>query len=150
MDSFDRRICAIVQQDNQVTHAALGARIGLSEAAVRRRLKALRQSGVIERDVAILRQGAGGVRLIVILSFATETPEIYEAFDRQMAELPEVLQAYHVSGTVDYVLIVHGPSVEWYETWSKAQFMANPAIARFSTHVVWSCKKFETAVPLIS
>jgi Lrp/AsnC family leucine-responsive transcriptional regulator len=148
MDDFDRQICAIVQRNNQLTHAHIGEKIGLSEGAVRRRLKALRESGVIERDVAILKSSDLGVRLIVTLSFDRESPETYAEFDRQLADLPEVLQAYHVSGSVDYVLIVHGPSVEWYEDWSKRHLMSHPDIKRYTTHVVWSCKKFETALPL--
>jgi Lrp/AsnC family leucine-responsive transcriptional regulator len=149
MDCFDQKICEIIQRDNQLTHAAIGEKVGLSGAAVRRRLKALRASGVIERDVAILRTTGRGVRLIVTLSFGNESPEAYAALDQQLSDLPEVLQAYHVSGSVDYILIVHGPSVEWYEDWSKLNFMSNPDIQRYTTHIVWSCKKFETAIPVL-
>ncbi|OAO04503.1 hypothetical protein A8B75_07805 [Sphingomonadales bacterium EhC05] len=149
MDRADRQILEIVQKENQLTHAEIGEQVALSESAVRRRLKALRDSGTIARDVSILKPAGEGVRLIVTLSFEKESREIYDDFDRQISHLPQVLQSYHVSGSVDYILIVHGPDVEWYEEWSKAAFMSNPNIQRFTTHVVWSCKKFETAIPVI-
>lgn len=148
MDSFDRKLLALMQQDNQRTHSAMGDEIGLSASAVRRRLAKLRADGVIERDVALLRQNGMGVRLIVTVTFGHETVEAFDAFDRQIVETPEILQGYHVAGTEDYVLIVHGPNLHWYENWSKQAFMANPAIRRYDTRVVWSCKKFETSIPV--
>ncbi|MEM9495092.1 MAG: Lrp/AsnC family transcriptional regulator [Pseudomonadota bacterium] len=146
LDDFDRRLLALVQKDNQSTHAELGETVGLSPSAVRRRLKRFRDSGLIMRDVALLNPDSIGVRLVITVSFQNETVETLEAFDRQMQDLPEVSQCYHVSGATDYVLIVHGPSVDWYEEWGKRVFMGNPDIRRYDSHVVWSCKKFETAM----
>ncbi len=148
LDAFDRRILNIVQSDNQRTHADIGEAIGLSASAVRRRLKMLRDTGFIEKDVALLRSEGIGVRLIVMISFQNESIEAFDAFDEQIRSMPEILQAYHTSGSVDYCLVVQGPSLEWYEDWGKQAFMSNPAIRRYDTHVVWSCKKFETAIPL--
>ena len=136
MDGFDKRILPLVQRNNQMTHAEIGEEVGLSGSAVRRRLKLLRESGVIAADVSILRLDAG-VRFIVSVSF-----------DEQMRAAPEVAQCYHVSGAEDYVVIVHGPSVEWCEAWSKQVFMSNPAVRRYDTRVVRDCKKFSAAVPV--
>lgn len=148
MDTFDKRILEIVQQDNQLTHANIGAEVGLSSSAVRRRLAALRSSGVIAKDVSILSPDEGSVRLIVTITFAKESIEAYEALEEQIKLAPEILQAYHVAGTEDYVLFVVGPSLQWYENWSRQAFMNNPAIHRYDSRVVWSCAKFETAVPI--
>ncbi|WP_108811435.1 AsnC family transcriptional regulator [Sphingorhabdus sp. Alg231-15] len=148
LDDFDRRILDIVQRDNQRTHADIGEAVGLSASAVRRRLKLLRDTGFIEKDVALLRLGEMGVRLVVLVSFQNESIEAFDAFDEQIRTTPEILQGYHISGSVDYCLIVQGPSLEWYEDWGKRAFMSNSAIRRYDSHVVWSCKKFETAIPL--
>ncbi|KCZ83808.1 Lrp/AsnC family transcriptional regulator [Hyphomonas jannaschiana] len=148
LDSFDRHILRIVQQDNQMTHAEIGAEVGLSLSAVRRRLNRLRQDGVIAKDVSLLSQDGLGVRLIVAVTFEREIPEAIDAFVADMRETPEVLQVYHVSGPLDYILVVQGPSLQWYEAWGKTVLMTNPNIRRYDTHVVWSCQKFETALPL--
>lgn len=148
LDDFDRRLLRLVQRDNQLTHAEIGDQVGLSASAVRRRLKILRDEGHIERDVSLLRQDEFGVRLIVTVSFQNESIETFDAFDKQIADTPEILQGYHTSGSVDYILIVQGPSLQWYEEWGKQAFMSNPDIRRYDTHVVWSCKKFETALPV--
>ena len=148
LDSFDKRILEIVQQDNQLTHAQIGTEVGLSSSAVRRRLGVLRSTGVIARDVSILAPSEANVRLIVTITFAKESIEAYQALEEQIKSAPEILQAYHVAGTEDYVLFVVGPSLQWYEDWSRQAFMSNPAIHRYDSRVVWSCTKFETAVPV--
>ncbi len=148
IDDFDRQILRIVQRDNQRTHADIGELVGLSASAVRRRLKLLRKSGFIEKDVALLRSEGIGVRLIVMVAFNKESIASYDAFDEQIRTTPEILQGYHISGSTDYCLMVHGPNLEWYEDWSKQAFMSNPDIRRYDSHVVWSCKKFDTAIPL--
>ena len=98
--------------------------------------------------MAILDQNQHGIRLIVSITFAEESIASYDAFDQQMKKLPEVLQSYHVAGSEDYILVVQAPSLAWYEEWSKQQFMANPKIQRYDSKVVWSCKKFATALSL--
>ncbi len=147
LDDFDRHILALVQHNNQLTHAEIGDRVGLSPSAVRRRLKHLRQTGYIIRDVAILRQEGIGVRLIVLIAFETESHEAYAALDALIAGTPEILQAYHVAGATDYVLILQAPDLKWFESWGLANLMSKPGIRRYDTQIVWSCRKFETALP---
>lgn len=146
LSDFDRRILALVQANNQRTHAEIGAEIGLSTSSVRRRLAKLRDEGVIVADIAQLDADAHGVTLIVSVSFREESPETYDQFDQHMRAERPVKQCYHVAGEDDYMLVVHGPSLSWYEDWSKQVLMANSAIRRYSTTVVWSCKKFDTAI----
>ncbi len=145
LDDLDRSILRIVQRDNQLTNAEIGERIGLSTSSVRRRLTQMREDGVIAADVSRLHPDDVGVTLIVTVSFATETPEDYNAFDEQMRALAPVQQSYHIAGENDYILIVHGPNLQWYEEWAQDALMSNPIIRRYSTQVVWSCKKFDTA-----
>nr|WP_232848473.1 Lrp/AsnC family transcriptional regulator [Bowmanella yangjiangensis] len=148
LDELDKAILRIVQANNLIAHAAIGEQVGLSTSAVRRRLQLLRKQGVISQDVAIVNPVHTGVTIILSLSFADETVQTYQAFNQQMAALPEVMQSYHVAGSEDYILIVHGPSLSWYESWSQEVFMQNPKIRRYDSRVVWSCRKFSTQLAL--
>ncbi|MEZ5946896.1 MAG: Lrp/AsnC family transcriptional regulator [Hyphomonas sp.] len=148
LDLFDRAILNLVQRNNQLSHAAIGEQVGLSASAVRRRLGTLRTRGVIMGDVSLLDASTAGETLLVTISFAEESPEIYAAFERQMMGCGEVRQCYHIAGQSDYFLVVSAPSLRHYEEWSIRELMSNPAIRRYDTTVVWSCKKFETAIPL--
>ena len=148
LDGFDRLILEIVQRDTTLTKAEIGDAVGLSASAVRRRLNTLRDDNVIEKEVAILGAMEIGVRLIVTITFENESIEVFEALDQLILNTPEIVQGYHVSGPEDYILFVHGPNIEWYEEWGKQTFMTNAAIRRYDTRVIWSCKKFETAIQL--
>lgn len=146
LDRLDARILDILQTDCTLSHARIGEAVGLSGSAVRRRIVALRRSGVIAREVAILSDDAvrGGITLVVIMAFERETPSVYEAFRKAMRADPAVLQCYSTSGQFDFVLIVAAASPESYEAWGQALLGKHPAIKRFDSFVVWSTVKFST------
>ena len=148
LDSIDRAILNLVQQDNQRTHAEIGAAVGLSASSVRRRLKALRTAGVIQADVSILAPESIGIQAIVLVTFGSESLAGDTAFRERMLAQPEVSQCYAVSGDIDYVLVVHAADLPSYENWGKQVLMADPAIRRYDTHLVWSRVKFSMALPL--
>ncbi len=145
LDDFDHAILDVVQQNNQKTHSEIGSDVGLSNSAVRRRLKALRDRGIIAKDVSVLADDGFGITAIIDVSFVVDTPEASAAFDERMRADDAVKQIYHVSGQTDYVLIVQSPSLAWYEDWAKAALMSDVNLKRHDTRLVYSCKKFETA-----
>lgn len=146
LDTFDRAILDLVQENNQLTHAQIGERVNLSASSVRRRLTAMRQAGVIIADVALTDAAQQGLSFIVHISFEQETREVYEAFRAQMNADLAVSQCYDVSGDFDFVLIVHAVSPEAYKAWGESNLMQNEAIRRYSTSLVWKRSKFTTKV----
>lgn len=150
LDTFDRKLLDLVQQDARLTHAALGERVGLSPSSVRRRLDALRHRGVIRREVALLDPAAAGAAITVIVNvaFAAESLDADRAFRRRMAALPEVMQCYSVAGQFDFVLVVSAVDPAAYEAWGERELMSDPKIRRYDSYVVWSTVKFTTHVPL--
>ena len=146
IDDFDRAILNLVQENNQLTHAEIGAKVNLSASSVRRRLKALRDNKVIEADVSVVNPGKEMIQVIVTISFLRESVEGYNAFKEQMKAAPEVAQCYSVAGEVDAILVVNAPDLPSYEAWGERVLMSNPLIRRYNTHIVWSRVKFSMAV----
>jgi Lrp/AsnC family transcriptional regulator, leucine-responsive regulatory protein len=146
-DAFDEAILAIVQSDNQVSHADIGARVGLSASAVRRRLKVLRDQKVIIADVALVDPRRRGLAFIVQVVFEREDVDAVSAFCRQMLTEPAVSQCYATSGECDYWLMVHASTPEDYEAWGQRVLMSNPTIRRYSTSLIWSRTVFRNAAP---
>lgn len=145
-DSFDDAILAIVQLDNQMSHAAIGAQVNLSASAVRRRLKAMRDNGTIVADVALVDPARQGLSFIVQVYFEREDPQAIAAFIAQMQAETKVSQCYSVSGECDFWLVDHAQTPQAFEAWGQAALMANPKIRRYSTSLVWSWQVFRTAV----
>lgn len=146
LDRFDHNILTLMQQHNLTSHEELGLRVGLSASAVRRRLKLLRETGVIAADVSIINPEKVGISVIVSIRFEKESHATYEAFKSQMKALPEVAQCYTVSGETDFIVIGHFTDLPSYEVWIGQYLLSNPAIARSDTNIVYSRVKFSTAI----
>jgi len=146
LDGFDQAILALVQEDNQRSHASIGSEVNLSASSVRRRLASMREHGIIIADVSLTDPSKQGLTFVVHVSFEREEPAIYEAFSAQMQADPAVSQCYYISGDADFLLIVHAVTPEAYESWGTQTLMANAAIRRYSTSLVWKRSKFTTHI----
>lgn len=148
MDSFDRRLLKLLQEDNRRSNADLGERVGLSESAVRRRTAALRASGVIRADVSLLDPARLGVTVIVSIRFEKESAMTYTEFKAHVLSNDAISQCYTVSGDDDFILVGHFTDMGAYDDWVNAVLLTNPAIARSTTNVVYRCVKNSTAIPV--
>lgn len=138
LDAFDRRILARYQPDTRITAEAIGREIGLSAAAVQRRLKRLREIGVIEAEVAqIAPKAVGlGVTCLVMVDIDREGPADIARFKARMLACPQVQQCYYVTGAADFALIVLVPDTEAYEAFTREHLLSDGNVRSFVTHVV--------------
>ena len=150
LDRFDLKLLDLVQRDNRLTSEVLGERVGLSATAVQRRLKRLRQDGVIEADVAIVAPKAVGqrVQMIVLVSLERERADIIDRFKKSIRATPEVMNGYYVTGEADFMLLVTTRDMEDYEQFTRRFFYDNPDIKNFKTMVVMDRVKVGFALPL--
>lgn len=146
MDDFDRRLLTLLQLNNLQTYEALGEQLGLSPTAVRRRAKRLRDEGVIRADVSLVEPSKIGISVIVQIRFEKESNATYAAFKRRMLAAPEIAQCYTVSGEADFIVIGHFSDLQTYDGWVEAELLADAAVARSTTNVVYRTVKFETAI----
>jgi Lrp/AsnC family transcriptional regulator, leucine-responsive regulatory protein len=149
LDDFDRRLLDALQQDSRRTGEQLAVLVGLSPAACLRRAQRLRETGVIEREIAIVAPEAVGRRMtmVVQVTLEREKPATSDEFQRQMRRAPEVTQCYNVTGAIDFVLIVSVADMEAYEDFTR-QYLFEKHVRRFETMVVIERVKFETTVPI--
>src|SRR3546814_15253414 len=108
LDSTDRRILAILQTDSSLTNVELARRVHLSPSPCLARVKALEAAGVIRGYVALADPLQLGLSLNVFIQVSLEKqvePEL-ERFQNAMAECPEVMECYLMSGDSDYSLRV--------------------------------------------
>ncbi len=150
LDRLDLKILALVQHDNRLTSEVLGERVGLSATAVQRRLKRLRDSGVIEADVAVVSPRAVGqrVQMLVMVSLERERADIIDRFKKSIRATPEVMNGYYVTGEADFMLVITTRDMEDYELFTRRFFYENPDIKNFKTMVVMDRVKIGFALPL--
>jgi Lrp/AsnC family leucine-responsive transcriptional regulator len=150
LDDLDRKILELVQHDNRLTSEVIGERVNLSATAVQRRLKRLRDTRVIEADVAIVSPKAVGrnLQMMVMVSLERERADIIDRFKRSVRATPEIMSGYSVTGEADFVLVVSAADMEDYEAFTRRFFYGNPDIKTFKTMVVMDRVKVGFALPL--
>lgn len=150
LDDADRRILAVLQEDNSLPADRLGERVGLSASSVQRRVKRLRSAKVIVADVAILNPKLmnQSAMFIVEVTLERESAEAVDAFKRRMRAAPEVQQCYYVTGDADFVLIVTASDISDYEKIIERLFFEERNIRKFKTGVVVSRVKATLALPI--
>jgi len=153
MDDIDKKILALFQHDTRRIADSIGADVGLSPAAVQRRLKRMRQSGTIKAEIALLDARAVAVLItcVVLLTMVSRPkPFVYlDRFKRLMRETPEVQQCYQVTGSSNLVLVISARSMEHYAEFSRRWFESSEDVARYETLVVQDLVKVGLSLPVM-
>ena len=138
LDEHDRRLLTHLQRDATSTAELLGSTVGLSASSVQRRIKRLRATGVIEREVAILNADALGKRMTFIVGVKVDygkKTDVNALLKRLLAD-GRTQQMYYVTGEVDYILTVIVHDMQDYDDYSKTLLLASAAVLRFQSNVV--------------
>lgn len=150
LDDLDRRILAALQEDNRLSFAELAERVASSAASCMRRVRRLREEGVIVADIAIVDPRAVGKSLTAVVNIELESErlDLIDAFKREMRSAPEVTQCYMVTGDADFVVVVTVQDIAAFETFTKVRLYANPNIRKFRSMIMLDRVKFEPRVTL--
>ena len=150
LDAIDRKILALLQQDNQITNQDLAAKVGISPPPCHRRVKRLREEGIIERDVSLVDPVKVGRSMIVFASITLERQreDLLENFERKMTRCPEVMQCYFVSGDADYLVVVSVADMDHYNEFARRVFANEPNIRMFRSSFCLSRVKYDTKIPV--
>ncbi len=118
LDSVDRRILAVLQQDCQISNQQLAERVALSASPCLRRVKLLEQFGYIRKHVALLNPEKLGLSLTIMVSVGLtgHGKKKMAAFEKRMKDLPGVVECLLVAGqAADYLLKVMVPDMAHYQ-----------------------------------
>ncbi len=150
IDSFDRKILKIMQNSNRATSDQIAEQVGLSPAAVQRRVKRMREQQIINADISVVNAKAVGrnMTLIVQVSLERERADLIDLFKKEMKKREDVQQCYYVTGSADFMLVVTAFDMEDYEQFTREAFFDNTNVRSFQTHVVMDPVKVGLSVPV--
>jgi Lrp/AsnC family transcriptional regulator len=117
MDSIDRKLLQLLQQDAELPLAAMAARVHLSPTPCWRRIRRLKASGVIRKQVVLCDPQKLNLPVTVFVAVRTahHNQAWLERFANGVKDIPEVVEFYRMSGEVDYLLRVVVPDVGTYD-----------------------------------
>ena len=150
LDRIDYAILDHLQRDGRATSGELAGAAGLSASPAHRRQKLLEEGGIIRRYVALLDQDRVGLPVSVFVSvrLQAQTDEHLAAFEAAIAEVPEVMECYVMSGASDYLLRVVAPDLGAYEEFLRTRLTRIPGVRGVESAFALKRVVYRTNLPL--
>jgi Lrp/AsnC family leucine-responsive transcriptional regulator len=150
LDDLDRRILEQLQIDASLTNQELAERVHASPPTCLRRVRRLTETGIIEKQVAILDPAKLGSTLtaLVEVTLDVQAAERLDEFEARMRDEPAVLQCYRVSPGPDFLLIAQVKDMPAYHALVHRAFTAQANVRNVRTFFSVHRAKFETRLPM--
>jgi Lrp/AsnC family leucine-responsive transcriptional regulator len=135
IDAFDKKIVTALAGDGRLTTVELASRIGLSPSACTRRLQSLEAEAVIRGYRAMIDAGAIGLGITVFVEITLErqNDDTLRAFERALAQCPNVLSCHLMSGASDYLIRIAARDLPDFERLHANVLGHLPGVARIES-----------------
>jgi len=150
LDGADRRLLALLQETNTLTNLELAEKAYLSPPTCLRRVRRLRDEGIIVADVAIVDPFKLGKSIIAFIEITLERQQedLQVAFEKRMQAEPEIMQCYMISGDTDFLVVAQVADMNAFHNLIRRVFTADSNVRNFRSLFALSRAKFQTAVSL--
>ncbi len=150
LDAVDRKLLNHLQENARITNAELARRVDLSPPGLQKRVRKLEEAGIIDQYATILNPGMVGYDMLcfVQITLVRHKSEFLRNFMHVVQDIPEVLEAYHITGEYDYLLKVVIRNRKHLEEFILETLSPLPGIDKVRTILVLNNIKTTTAVPI--
>jgi len=150
LDSVDKNIIEILQQEGRIANKELAERIGLTTTPTLERVRRLERDGVIEGYSAKVNKESvgGGFTAFVKVTLKVHQLNLLEEFTSAIQEIPEILACYHTTGDGDFLLQVVAKDTKDYEQLMRNKLTTLPDVERLHTSIVLNTIKDESPIPV--
>lgn len=150
IDAIDVRILKMLQKQADLSNQDLAERVGTSTASCWRRVKALRESGILGPAVRVVTPAKVGLGLDVFCYIRMRSQErgMRASFERLIETQEDVIGCYSISGEWDYLLHILTHDVASFEEALMQRLLDHEAIANSSSMFVLRRIKHSTAIPI--
>lgn len=154
IDSIDIKLLDLLQTDASQSNQSLAEKVHISPPTCLRRVKALRDNGLIEREIAVLNtdklaaiQGYGLTALVEI-TLDRQGAEHLEAFETRVIQDSGVQQCYRVSPGPDFCLVVYCADMPAYLALANRLFTQDANVRNVKAFFSTKRSKFELKIDL--
>jgi len=149
-DEIDHKILRVLQEDGRISNQDLADQVGLSPSPCLRRVKALEESGVIQKYVALVDPAAvrQTLQAIVEVRLNQQTVASVAQFEKQILKYPQVLECYLMAGDWDYMLRVVAHDLDDFRTFCVDSLAKIPGVANVKSSICMKQVKYSTALPV--
>ena len=154
IDTTDIKLLELLQTDASLSNQALAERVHVSPPTCLRRVKRLRDAGLIEREIAVLNADklaaalGHGLSALVEISLDRQDAKALEAFEARVVLDDAVQQCYRVSPGPDFILLVHVADMPAYQALAQRLFTSNANVRNVKAFFSIKRAKFQPKVLL--
>ena len=150
MDKVDRQILELLQQNAKLNYKEMAAKLNMSKTPIYERIKRLEREGVIDKYVAIVNRKKLPTSMIVFcnVQLSEQKLETIEQFEKDISELPEVIECYLMGGSSDFLMKVLVKDLEAYHHFSAGKLAALPNVSQIKSLFVLDEVKRSTVMPV--
>ena len=143
IDEKDHQILRELARDGRISNLDLAERVALSPSACLRRVQELERAGVIKGYRAVLDRAAVGGAFVayVGIGLGEHTKASQEAFEKAIAQAPEVRECHNVTGTIEYLLRIECRDLPAYKHFHTEVLGALPQVVTMTSYVVMGSPK---------
>ncbi len=147
-DETDQKILDILQEDADTVVSSIAREVGLSQTPCWRRIKRMEEAGLIKKRVVLVDQCRANVPMTIFIGVTASRHEIswLEKFCELVEEIPEIVEAYRMTGAIDYILKVVVPDVAAYDAVYK-KMIERLDFTHVNSMISMEELKFTTAIP---
>ena len=137
VDPFDTRILRILQKEGRISVQDLSDRIGLSPSPVARRLRQLEDSGIITGYAALIDEVAlgYGISVFVSVQLDKQVDEALATFEAAIADVPEVVDCWLMTGNRDYMLRIATSGLAAFERFLVGTMTKIPGVSSIESSI---------------
>ncbi len=150
LDQIDKKLLMLLQTDSKRTTKAYANELGLSNTAAYERIRRLEKKGVIEKYVTILNKSHIDKAFVVFchVKLVQHIKDFVRQFEREVLQLEEVIECYHISGDYDYLLKICVKDMEAYRDFMVGKLTALNNIGSTQSSFAIKEVKYSTAIQL--
>lgn len=154
LDAVDMQLLQQLQQDASLSNQALAERVHTSPPTCLRRVKRLRDAGLIERHIAVLNPErlahalGHGLTALVEITLDRQDADALQAFEDRVAPDAAVQQCYRVSPGPDFCLVVHTQDMPGYQALTQRLFTSDANVRNVKAFFSIKRSKFGAELPL--
>ena len=150
LDEIDSKLLVLLQADSKQTNKELSNKLNLSVTAAYERIKKLEKAGVIDKYVALVKKEKINKGFVAFchIKLVKHSQEYVVKFEKEVANLNEVLECYHISGDYDYLLKVLVEDMEAFREFMVEKLTSISHIGSTHSMFVISEVKHTTAITI--
>jgi len=150
LDRTDIGILNRLQENARITNAELAKSVNLSPTPCFNRVKAMEELGLIRQQVTLLAPEMLGlhVNVFIHVSLEKQVEDALRRFEEAIAERPEVMECYLMTGDADYLLRVLVPNIQALEGFILNHLTKIPGVANIRSSFALKQVRYKTALPL--